>query len=144
MDARVDDLLGRLTQDEKISWLHQYQPAIPRLGIGLFKTGTEALHGVAWSTDIDNNGAVVKARGTVFPQPVGMASTWNTDLIRQVGSAVGDEARGYHAQNPGSGVSTSGRRWSTCCAIPDGVATRRATPRTRCSPPPCPPRTARG
>ncbi|MEU8390974.1 glycoside hydrolase family 3 C-terminal domain-containing protein [Micromonospora sp. NPDC048843] len=100
VDARVDDLLGRLTQDEKISWLHQYQPAIPRLGIGLFKTGTEALHGVAWSTDIDNNGAVVKARGTVFPQPVGMASTWNTDLIRQVGSAVGDEARGYHAQNP--------------------------------------------
>ena len=55
---------------------------------------------MAWSTDIDNNGAVVKARGTVFPQPVGMASTWNTDLIRQVGSAVGDEARGYHAQNP--------------------------------------------
>ncbi|WP_030487326.1 glycoside hydrolase family 3 protein [Micromonospora chokoriensis] len=100
VDARVDDLLGRLTQDEKISWLHQYQPAIPRLGIGLFKTGTEALHGVAWSTDIDNNGAVVKARGTVFPQPVGMASTWNPDLIRQVGSAVGDEARGYHAQNP--------------------------------------------
>ncbi|RAO18004.1 Beta-glucosidase [Micromonospora noduli] len=100
VNVRVDDLLGRLTQDEKISWLHQYQPAIPRLGIGLFKTGTEALHGVAWSTDIDNNGAVVKARGTVFPQPVGMASTWNTDLIRQVGSAVGDEARGYHAQNP--------------------------------------------
>ncbi|MCG5459936.1 glycoside hydrolase family 3 C-terminal domain-containing protein [Micromonospora sp. PSH03] len=100
VNARVDDLLGRLTQDEKISWLHQYQPAIPRLGIGLFKAGTEALHGVAWSTDIDNNGAVVKARGTVFPQPVGMASTWNTDLIRQVGSAVGDEARGYHAQNP--------------------------------------------
>ncbi|MEU1679105.1 glycoside hydrolase family 3 C-terminal domain-containing protein [Micromonospora zamorensis] len=100
VSARVDDLLGRLTQDEKISMLHQYQPAIPRLGIGLFKTGTEALHGVAWSTDIDNNGAVVKARGTAFPQPVGMASTWNTDLIRQVGSAVGDEARGYHAQNP--------------------------------------------
>ncbi|MEW2432245.1 glycoside hydrolase family 3 C-terminal domain-containing protein [Micromonospora sp. NPDC047644] len=100
VNVRVDDLLGRLTQDEKISWLHQYQPAIPRLGIGLFKTGTEALHGVAWSTDIDNNGAVVKARGTVFPQPVGMASTWNPDLIEQVGSAVGDEARGYHAQNP--------------------------------------------
>ncbi|WP_433316502.1 glycoside hydrolase family 3 C-terminal domain-containing protein [Micromonospora sp. CA-269861] len=100
VNERVEDLLGRLTQDEKISWLHQYQPAIPRLGIGLFKTGTEALHGVAWSTDIDNNGAVVKARGTVFPQPVGMASTWNPDLIRQVGSAVGDEARGYHAQNP--------------------------------------------
>ncbi|MFF0154814.1 glycoside hydrolase family 3 C-terminal domain-containing protein [Micromonospora sp. NPDC005203] len=100
VQARVDDLLGRLTLDEKISWLHQYQPAVPRLDIGLFKTGTEALHGVAWSTDIDNNGAVVKARGTTFPQPVGMASTWNTDLINRVGSAVGDEARGHHAQNP--------------------------------------------
>ena len=52
LSARIDDLLGRLTLDEKISLLHQYQPAIPRLGIGLFKTGTEALHGVAWSTDI--------------------------------------------------------------------------------------------
>ncbi|MEH1028657.1 glycoside hydrolase family 3 C-terminal domain-containing protein [Micromonospora profundi] len=100
VNARVDDLLGRLTQDEKISMLHQYQPAIPRLGIGLFKTGTEALHGIAWSTDIDNNGAVVKAKGTTFPQPVGMASTWNPDLIQRVGSAVGDEARGHHAQNP--------------------------------------------
>ncbi|MBY8872460.1 glycoside hydrolase family 3 C-terminal domain-containing protein [Micromonospora sp. PLK6-60] len=99
VQTRVDDLLGRLTLDEKISMLHQYQPAVPRLGIGLFKTGTEALHGVAWSTDIDNGGAVVKARGTSFPQPVGMASTWNPDLIQRVGSAVGDEARGYHAQN---------------------------------------------
>ncbi|ASW53890.1 glycoside hydrolase family 3 protein [Plantactinospora sp. KBS50] len=100
LNTRVDDLLGRLTLDEKISLLHQYQPAIPRLGIDLFKTGTEALHGVAWSTDIDNGGAVVTAEGTSFPQPVGMASTWDTDLIQRVGSAVGDEARGYHAVNP--------------------------------------------
>ena len=97
---RIDDLLGRLTLDEKISWLHQYEPAIDRLGIGLFKTGTEALHGVAWSTDIDNGGAVVTAKGTVFPQAVGLASTWDTGLIKRVGSAVGDEARGYHAENP--------------------------------------------
>ena len=67
VNARVDDLLGRLTLDEKISLLHQYQPAIPRLGIGLFKTGTEALHGVAWSTDIDNNGAVVTAERHRLP-----------------------------------------------------------------------------
>ncbi|MFC7550880.1 glycoside hydrolase family 3 C-terminal domain-containing protein [Plantactinospora sp. GCM10030261] len=100
LDTRIDDLVGRLTLDEKISWLHQYQPAVPRLGIGLFKTGTEALHGVAWSTDIDNGGAVVTASGTSFPQPVGLASTWNRDLVKQVGSVVGDEARGYHAQNP--------------------------------------------
>ncbi|GAA0844529.1 glycoside hydrolase family 3 C-terminal domain-containing protein [Streptosporangium amethystogenes subsp. fukuiense] len=100
LNQRVDDLLGRLTQAEKISWLHQYQPAVDRLGIGLFKTGTEALHGVAWSTDIDNGGGVVTAEGTVFPQAVGLASTWNPDLIKKVGAAVGDEARGYHAENP--------------------------------------------
>ncbi|GII27662.1 glycoside hydrolase family 3 protein [Planotetraspora mira] len=100
LGQRIDDLLGRLTLDEKISWLHQYQPAVPRLGIGLFKTGTEALHGVAWSTDIDHGGAVVTADGTVFPQSVGLASTWDTDLIEQVGAAVGDEARGFNSRNP--------------------------------------------
>ncbi|MFD1113091.1 glycoside hydrolase family 3 C-terminal domain-containing protein [Sphaerisporangium aureirubrum] len=100
LSRRVDDLLGRLTLTEKISLLHQYQPAIPRLGIGLFKTGTEALHGVAWSTNIDNGGAVVTADGTVFPQAVGLASTWDPALIKQVGTAVGTEARGFNARNP--------------------------------------------
>ncbi len=46
---RIDDLLGRLTLDEKISLLHQSQAAIPRLGVPYHKNGTEALHGVAWS-----------------------------------------------------------------------------------------------
>ena len=98
--ARIDDLLSRLTADEKISLLHQYEPAIPRLGIGVFKTGTEALHGVAWSTDYDNNGAVVTANGTVFPQAVGLAITWDPALIKQVGTAVGQEARGFNAREP--------------------------------------------
>lgn len=98
--TRIDDLLSRLTADEKISLLHQYEPAIPRLGIGVFKTGTEALHGVAWSTDYDDNGAVVKADGTVFPQAVGLASTWDPALVKQVGTAVGQEARGFNAENP--------------------------------------------
>ncbi|XXX73485.1 glycoside hydrolase family 3 C-terminal domain-containing protein [Sorangium sp. So ce134] len=100
IEVRVHDLLGRLTLDEKISLLHQFQPAIPRLGIPDFKAGTEALHGVAWSTDRDNGGAVVTATGTVFPQAIGLATTWNPDLIRQVGEAVGDEVRGYHALAP--------------------------------------------
>ncbi|MDH2428223.1 glycoside hydrolase family 3 protein [Sphaerisporangium sp. TRM90804] len=100
MAQRIDDLLGRLTLAEKVSMLHQYQPAIPRLGIGAFKTGTEALHGVGWTTNVDDNGAVVTARGTVFPQAVGLASTWDPALLKRVGSAVGDEARGYHAESP--------------------------------------------
>jgi beta-glucosidase len=100
LNARIDDLLGRLTLDEKIAWLHQSQAAIPRLGIPYFKAGTEALHGVAWSNDLNNNWSKTDATSTVFPQAVGLASTWDTNLIKQVGSAVGDEARGFNAENP--------------------------------------------
>ncbi|HWS39114.1 MAG TPA: glycoside hydrolase family 3 C-terminal domain-containing protein [Actinoplanes sp.] len=100
LDTRVGDLLGRLTLDEKISLLHQYQPPIPRLGIDLFKTGTEALHGVAWSNDYRNNNAKIDATATVFPQAVGLASTWDPELVERVGSAVGDELRGFHKHNP--------------------------------------------
>ena len=100
LDRRIDDLLERMTLSEKISLLHQYQPAIPRLGMPLFKMGTEALHGVAWSNDFNQKGAVVFAKGTVFPQAIGLASTWNPELVRRVGRAVGLEARGFHAQNP--------------------------------------------
>ncbi|MCX5333689.1 MULTISPECIES: glycoside hydrolase family 3 protein [unclassified Streptomyces] len=89
VDGRVDDLLDRLTLDEKISLLHQYQPAVPRLGIESFRTGTEALHGVAWLGET-----------TVFPQAVGLASTWDPALMEQVGSAVGDEARGFQQERP--------------------------------------------
>lgn len=101
LDKRVDDLLDRLTLDEKLSLLHQSQAAIPRLGIPYFKAGTEALHGVAWSNDRDNNWSqVLSTEATVFPQAIGLASTWNPDLIKEVGSVVGDELRGYNSINP--------------------------------------------
>jgi len=87
--ARVADLLGRLTLDEKIGLLHQYQQPVPRLGLEVFKTGTEALHGLAWL-----------GPATVFPQAVGLASTWNPELIRAVGAAVGDEVRALHHKDP--------------------------------------------
>lgn len=86
---RVADLLGRLTTAEKIALLHQCQPAIPRLGVEAFRTGTEALHGVAWL-----------GRATVFPQAVGLASSWNPDLVRAVGDVTGTEARGFHHKDP--------------------------------------------
>ncbi len=89
---RVTDLLRRLTLAEKVALLHQYQAPIPRLGIGAFRTGTEALHGLAWL-----------GPATVFPQAVGLASTWNPDLVRRVGQAVGDEARGFHHKDPTRG-----------------------------------------
>lgn len=101
LSQRLADLLGRLTSQQKLSLLFQYQPAIPApLCLPAMKNGTEALHGVAWSNDINNNGNVVYADGTTFPQAIGMASTWDPALIRQVGGAVGQEARGYHAENP--------------------------------------------
>ncbi|NGN62583.1 carbohydrate-binding protein [Streptomyces sp. A7024] len=86
---RAAELLGKLTLDEKISLLHQWQPAIPRLGMKAFRTGTEALHGLAWL-----------GKATVFPQAIGLASTWNPALIEQVGSAVGDEVRGLQQERP--------------------------------------------
>ncbi|TMR96963.1 glycoside hydrolase family 3 protein [Nonomuraea basaltis] len=100
LEQRVNDLLGRLTLDEKLSLLHQSQPAIPRLGIGYHKNGTEALHGVAWSNHLNDNWNQKSASGTVFPQAIGLASTWDPALIKKVGSAVGDETRGYNAVDP--------------------------------------------
>ncbi|GAB2915865.1 glycoside hydrolase family 3 C-terminal domain-containing protein [Nonomuraea fastidiosa] len=100
LEQRVSDLLGRLTLDEKLSLLHQSQPAIPRLGIGYHKNGTEALHGVAWSNHRDDGWSQKFASGTVFPQAVGLASTWDPELVKRIGSAVGDEARGYNATDP--------------------------------------------
>ncbi|WP_238580963.1 glycoside hydrolase family 3 protein [Streptomonospora alba] len=69
--------------------LHQYQPAIPRLDIGAFRTGSEALHGVAWLGE-----------STVFPQSVGLGATWDTGLVKRIGDATGTEMRGFHAQDP--------------------------------------------
>jgi beta-glucosidase len=89
LPERVADLLSRLTTAEKIAMLHQYQPAVPRLGIAPFRTGTEALHGVAWL-----------GPATVFPLAIGLASTWNADLVRAVGDATGTEVRGFHDKDP--------------------------------------------
>ncbi|GIF40927.1 glycoside hydrolase family 3 protein [Actinoplanes xinjiangensis] len=87
--ARVSDLLGRLDLAEKIALLHQHQAAVPRLGIGSFRTGTEALHGVAWL-----------GTASAFPQAVGLATSWDPDLLRRVGTAVGTEVRAMHHRDP--------------------------------------------
>ena len=86
---RVEDLLARLTLPEKIAMLHQHQPAIDRLGVAAFSTGTEGLHGLAWL-----------GQATVFPQAVGLASSWDLGLLRRVGAATGDEVRALHNQDP--------------------------------------------
>ncbi|MCI0396230.1 MAG: glycoside hydrolase family 3 C-terminal domain-containing protein [Chloroflexi bacterium] len=83
---RVRDLIGRLTWPEKVSQLRHRAAAIPRLGIPAYNYWSEALHGVA------RNG-----RATVFPQAIGLAATWDPELLGRIGSAIGDEARAkYH------------------------------------------------
>jgi beta-glucosidase len=89
IDKRADDLLGRLTLDERIALLHQYAPAVERLGIASFRTGTEALHGVSRLGE-----------ATVFPQAVGLGATWDEDLIHQVAEAVSVELRALHYHRP--------------------------------------------
>ncbi|MFC8094792.1 glycoside hydrolase family 3 C-terminal domain-containing protein [Streptomyces sp. NPDC057301] len=91
---RIDDLLSRLTLDEKIGFLHQFTPAVERLGIAAFRTGQEALHGVAWM-----------GPATVFPQAVGLGATWNTDLVRRVGEAVSKETRAMRARDDRVGLN---------------------------------------
>ncbi|WP_053753551.1 glycoside hydrolase family 3 C-terminal domain-containing protein [Streptomyces sp. MMG1533] len=91
---RIDDLLSRLTLDEKVGFLHQFAPAVERLGIAEFRTGQEALHGVAWM-----------GPATVFPQAVGLGATWNTDLVRRVGEAVSKETRAMRARDDRVGLN---------------------------------------
>ena len=79
---RADDLLGRLTLEEKISLMMDTSPAIPRLGIPQFQWWNEALHGVG------RNGFA-----TVFPITMAMAASWDDALLHQVFTAVSDEAR---------------------------------------------------
>ncbi|WP_326781425.1 glycoside hydrolase family 3 C-terminal domain-containing protein [Streptomyces longwoodensis] len=91
---RVDDLLSRLTRDEKVSFLHQFAPAVERLGVAAFRTGQEALHGVAWM-----------GPATVFPQAVGLGATWNPELVRRVGEAVSREVRAMRARDERVGLN---------------------------------------
>ncbi|MGW7255804.1 glycoside hydrolase family 3 C-terminal domain-containing protein [Streptomyces sp. NPDC054834] len=91
---RIDDLLARLTLDEKVAFLHQFAPAVERLGVAAFRTGQEALHGVAWM-----------GPATVFPQAVGLGATWNPDLVRRVGEAVSKEVRAMRALDDRVGLN---------------------------------------
>ena len=111
---RIDDLLRRLTLDEKISFLQQFAPAVERLGVDAFRTGQEALHGVAWM-----------GPATVFPQAVGLGATWNTELVRRIGEAVGKEARAMRAHDERvEGSPAARRRRSARARHRQGIATR--------------------
>ena len=97
LEQRVDDLVSRLTLDEKIAMLGQVQPAIPRLGIKTFTNFTEGLHGLGWV-----RGGSVTA--TTFPQSVGLGETWDPEILRQAGAVEGYEARVYFKKFDGARV----------------------------------------
>lgn len=85
VDERVTDLVSRMTLNEKVLQLFNQAPAIERLGVPEYNWWNECLHGVARA-----------GKATVFPQAIGMAATFDQDLILRIGTAVSDEARAKH------------------------------------------------
>jgi beta-glucosidase len=84
-EERVNDLVGRMTLDEKISQMINQSPAIERLGVPEYNWWSEGLHGVARA-----------GLATVFPQAIGLAATWDEKLMHEVSTAISDEARAKH------------------------------------------------
>ncbi len=86
LEQRVNDLISRMTVDEKVSQMMNAAPAIPRLRIPQYDWWNEALHGVAFS-----------GVATVFPQAIGLGATFDPQLLHRVANVISDEARAkYH------------------------------------------------
>jgi beta-glucosidase len=85
LQTRVDDLVSRMTLEEKVSQTMNHAAAIPRLGVAEYDWWSEGLHGVARA-----------GVATVFPQAIGMAATWDTGLMLKAATVISDEARAKH------------------------------------------------
>jgi beta-glucosidase len=85
--ARVDALIGKMTLEEKVQQMRDHSPAIPRLGVPKYDWWNEGLHGVAFS-----------GYATNFPQVIGMAATWDSPLVHQMGETISTEARAKYNQ----------------------------------------------
>lgn len=86
-EQRAADLVSRMTLQEKVLQMQNSAPAIPRLNIPAYDWWNEALHGVARA-----------GRATVFPQAIGLASTWDADLMHRVADTISSEARAKYNQ----------------------------------------------
>ena len=93
LPTRVDDLVARMTLEEKVSQMMNAAPAIPRLGIPEYDWWNEGLHGVAFS-----------GVATVFPQAIGLGATFDPSLVNRVASVISEEARAKYneAQRQGN------------------------------------------
>ncbi len=85
LDSRVEDLISRLTLEEKVDQMLMNTSGIPRLDIPPYDYWNEALHGVGRS-----------GKATIFPQAIGLAATFDNNLIYSVASAISDEARAMY------------------------------------------------
>ena len=90
---RVADLVSQMTLEEKILQMVYDAPAIERLGIPAYNWWNECLHGVGRS-----------GVATVFPQAIGLAATWDTELMGQVAVAIADEGRAKYHQADRQGI----------------------------------------
>lgn len=91
IEARITDLLGRLTLQEKAAQLNHMNQGVPRLNVPMWGGWNQTLHGV-WS----------KQPTTLFPIPTAMGATWDPDLVHTVAVAMSDEARAlYNAKAEG-------------------------------------------
>ena len=87
VDQRVDDLVSWMTMEEKASQVVHQAAAIPRLKVPAYNWWTEALHGVASGT------------ATVFPEPIGLAATFDAPLIHEMATVISTEARAKHEED---------------------------------------------
>ncbi len=87
IDKRVDDLVGRMTLEEKVSQMQNDAVAIPRLQVPSYNWWNEGLHGIARA-----------GHATVFPQAIGMAATWDTHLVHEIADVISTEARAKYNQ----------------------------------------------
>ena len=86
LEERVEDLISRMTLEEKVSQTVHAARAIPRLGVPEYNWWNECLHGVGRA-----------GVATVFPQAIGMAASFDEELMGRVATAIADEARAkYH------------------------------------------------
>lgn len=92
-EQRADDLIARLTLEEKVSQMVHAAEGIERLGIPPYNWWNECLHGVGRA-----------GIATVFPQAIGMAATWDVPLIAREAEAISDEARAKHHEALRQGI----------------------------------------